>query len=108
MARVGHVVGVGGIEDMAVESLVHRPVEHKALLAAIQHTVNIAILLGVTECMVPYAHLGKVAMESLIGGYGSAATYGEIREAIEVLSLQCHGRITIHLHDQLVACFADG
>ena len=63
MATVWQVVGVGSIEHVVVQTLVHRPVECQTCLTTVQHAVLVVALLLVAEHFAPYAHLGEVTLE---------------------------------------------
>ena len=77
VAAVGQGVGVGGIEDEVVQTLVHGPVEGEVVLAPVQHAVGASRLLGVGECFAPYAHLGEVALEGICLGDAVGTAHGE-------------------------------
>ena len=107
VTAIGHVVGVGSIEDVAVQTLVHRPVEGQALLPAIQHAVGIALLLLVVQHVVPYAHLGEVATEGFLLSDTIGTANREESQLWYLRSRQCLGFVVSYLYVQLTTRPAD-
>ena len=79
MTAIRHVVCVGCIEHVSVQTFIHRPVKHKSWLASVEYPVTIACLLLVCENMIPYTNLGKVTLEGIILCNAFCTAYWECR-----------------------------
>ena len=102
MTAIGQVVDVGGIESIAVKTLVQRPVERQIRLDAAQHAVVVTGFLLVGQSFVPYANLGDVALEGISGLHVVSTTNGEGNQTVIFLGGQLLSLAIVHL-DQKVA-----